>query len=130
MKHFLKIVFSIIIGISLTSPALPSQILSKTGESKTSYNVYWGDIHCHTSYSDCPAAENDTVSPYGALLFARDSSLLDFVAITDHAEDLTGSEWADIQNQNALFYDPGIFVTLNAWEFTASGLISGGGHKN
>jgi hypothetical protein len=130
MKQILEVVFGIVFVISLNSQALPSQALSKTIESNTSYNVYWGDIHCHTCYSDCPAAANDTIPPYGALLYARDSSLLDFVAITDHAEDLTDSEWADIRNQNALFYDPGVFVTFNAWEFTASGLINGGGHKN
>ncbi|TFF89375.1 MAG: hypothetical protein EU549_00895, partial [Promethearchaeota archaeon] len=42
--------------------------------------LYWGDIHGHTTYSDGSGL------PSGSYEFAREVALLDYAALTDHAE--------------------------------------------
>ena len=121
---------------------------NSTTPTVTSYNTYFGDIHAHTAYS------NDAwliqklivgmapVVASGAILNAIDNGL-DFVAITDHAEDLSlnplyGDEWINIQNEcNAA--NGADIVAFIGFEFTkTSGTldangdqidITGGGHK-
>jgi len=46
--------------------------------------VFFGDLHVHTAFSDARIP----VSPDQALKYARFTSLLDFAAITDHAENV------------------------------------------
>lgn len=66
----------------------------------TDYNLYWGDLHVHTSYSLDAYVYGTTLDPAAALAFARGAPIvmpdgvtqkridrpLDFAAITDHAE--------------------------------------------
>ena len=49
-------------------------------------NIYWGEFHCHTNYS-IDAAVCSANSPDKAYEYARDQTELDFVALSDHAED-------------------------------------------
>lgn len=130
MKKCIRLNLIFLLFAALVYGNEKSAILKNTPHKTSAYNIYWGDIHCHTSYSDCPASTQNTSPPQAALSYARDIAKLDFVAITDHAEDLSDSEWVDIQFQNEQFYAPGEFVTFNAWEYTLTGLVEGGGHKN
>ena len=53
-------------------------IVRPTGEA--SKRLFWGDLHSHTYLSD------GSGSPEEAYTFARDVALLDYAALTDHAE--------------------------------------------
>jgi len=58
--------------------------------SPDSYNLYFGDLHAHTSYSD--GARGTT--PDDAFIAAAAAGA-DFMATTDHQGSLTSAEWAD-----------------------------------
>jgi hypothetical protein len=60
------------------------------GPSPASYNLYFGDLHAHTSYSD--GARGST--PDDAFSWAEEQGA-DFMATTDHQGSLTSAEWAD-----------------------------------
>lgn len=68
------------------------------------FNVYYGTLHNHSSFS-ADAIGN----PEYAYTFARDSSKLDFFALTEHCIYLTQTEWllekqyADAQNRDSTF---------------------------
>lgn len=96
-----------------------------------SYNIYWGDLHTHSSYSDDAADLGNTTPPSGSMAYARDVSHLDFMALTDHAEWLTADEWANTQVQANAAYVPGSFVPFIGFEYTNSPVQqrSGQGHK-
>jgi hypothetical protein len=106
-------------------------LLALSGNAQTPH-IYWGDIHCHTNYSDCPAADSAKSGPKEAILYARDSVMLDFVCVTDHSENLDQWEWDSVQIYNNMYYQPGEFVTFHGWEYTKTGLnfVPGGGHKH
>ncbi|MHA1733588.1 MAG: DUF3604 domain-containing protein [Promethearchaeota archaeon] len=81
--------------------------------------IYWGDIHGHTLYSDGSGVPRETYR------FARDVSMLDFAALTEHTEfdprfgevDLSG-QFARYVATTQSFNEPGRFVTLLAEEYT------------
>lgn len=106
----------------LTSAPTPSGFL----------NVYFGNLHSHTSYSD------GVQTPAEAYPHARDRGGLDFLAITEHNHAQAGK----IANNNALYSgsDPnslistanrltenGRFVAIYGQEFST---ISSGNHAN
>ena len=93
--------------------------------------VYWGQIHGHTILSDGLGSVDDYFK------YARDTSNLDFAAVTDHgiwtdADLQEGDRWVDIDllrhyigkkewdiTRRAVkkFYQPGKFVTLLGYEW-------------
>ena len=75
--------------------------------------VYYGDLHSHTGYSDGQG------TPQQAYRTARDNGL-DFLAITDHAEQLSSDEWADILTQAQAATQEGQFVALRGFEWTSN----------
>ena len=83
-------------------------------------NIYFGDIHIHTTQSDFLKQDGcgrDTVD--NNLRHARDISLLDFCAITDH-------DWKKLRDSNDTFNEDNRFVTLHAFEWTSAAY----GHRN
>ncbi|MCB0209615.1 MAG: lamin tail domain-containing protein [Anaerolineae bacterium] len=88
-------------------PAAPSASVSLTG----GMNVYWGDLHAHTTYSD------GSGPPYYALAKARAAGL-HFFAITDHGWWTTTSEWAKTLEQVEAATIPGEFIALRGVEWT------------
>ncbi|UCC31108.1 MAG: DUF3604 domain-containing protein [Phycisphaerales bacterium] len=92
--------------------------------------LFWGDLHSHSEVSMDGMGE-------GPFSYARDVSLLDFFALTEHHthEDnpfarrtlLPASEWEAIQQDVSDYYEPGSFVTLLAFENSAT---SPSGHQN
>jgi hypothetical protein len=72
---------------------------------------YFGNLHSHTRYSDGAG------TPAQTLAWARDTVKYDFYAITDHAEMLSGAEWADIGAQVNAFTAPD-FVAIRGFEYS------------
>jgi len=80
---------------------------------------YWGDIHFHSGISDGSGTPSEL---YG---YARDVALVDFAALTDHAEmfprlggsDLFNTFQSYIETTNS-FNQDGKFATLVAMEWT------------
>lgn len=74
-------------------------------------HIFWGDLHNHSSYSDGQG------TPVDAYATARANGL-DFFALTDHSNQLSGAEWQDVLSQaNAATIDSQ-FVGLRGFEFT------------
>jgi hypothetical protein len=102
-----------LIGLLLLLPLSAGRV--EVGE----MDIYFGNLHSHTSYSDGAG------TPEEAFLWARDAGL-DFYAITDHAEMTSDKEWKDIGERADQFYEPGSFVTIRGFEWSQPML----GHMN
>lgn len=90
-------------------------------------NIYFGDIHIHTTQSDFLKQDGcgrDTVD--NNLRHARDISLLDFCAITDHDWQMLAHDWKKLRDSNDTFNEDNRFVTLHAFEWTSAAY----GHRN
>ncbi|TFG05645.1 MAG: DUF3604 domain-containing protein [Promethearchaeota archaeon] len=81
--------------------------------------LYWGDIHAHSYYSD------GSGHPTEVYHFARDVALLDFAALTDHAETFPQmstmalfDKFEDYIRITNSFNQEGKFVTIVALEWT------------
>ncbi len=81
-------------------------------------NLFWADLHGHTSLSDGTGTLEDYFT------YARDVSALDVVAITDHDHwgvlqmDQHPKLWEETKLQTRRFHRPGRFVTLLGYEWT------------
>jgi hypothetical protein len=90
------------------------------------YRLAWGDLHRHTDISE------DGGIPDGSLMdamrYAFDAAGLDFLGVTDHTRYLPRryNLWR-IQQTTDLFYGPGRFVPLHAYERSQ---YSPWGHRN
>lgn len=79
------------------------------------YNLYFGDLHAHTDYSD------GTGTPWEAYAAARAAGA-DFFATTDHSHCsygdgwMTAENWADTVAAADYFNEDGVFVTLPGYE--------------
>lgn len=80
------------------------------------WNIYFGDPHSHTILSDGKTGLPDQIPA-----LSRDFLGLDFAVVSDHSEmgHLQPSEYAELQLTAALFDQPGRFVSLTGWEWTA-----------
>jgi hypothetical protein len=80
------------------------------------YQILFGDPHSHSILSDAKTGWPDQL-----LELARDHHGLDFGVVSDHAEmgKLQTSEFAEVQATAEAFSDPGRFVSLSGWEWTA-----------
>lgn len=74
-------------------------------------NIYFGDLHSHTSYSDGAG------TPAQAFATARANGL-DFMALSEHCFMMSPAEWADVKTQANLATVNGQFVALPAFEYT------------
>lgn len=99
------ILFAGILFIGLTVSAQQTSI--------GNYNVYYGTIHNHCGYSD------GTGTPDEAYSYAKDSSDLDFFGLSDHAELLTSSEYAEIISTADDYDEDGVFTTFYGFEWTS-----------
>ncbi len=84
-------------------------------EAAPAYNLYFGDLHSHTEYSD------GTGTPDEAFTVAR-SAGADFLAITDHHYLLLEWEWADILRSADDHTVDGEFVAMAGYEYFLPGI--------
>lgn len=80
------------------------------------YQAYFGNLHSHTSNSDGAGEPSD------AFNFARDTAGLDFLAVTDHVEQIEeiifiSEEWSDTQDAANNATVDGSFVGFAGWEW-------------
>ena len=79
-------------------------------------NIYWGQLHGHTGFSD------GIETPTDYYTYGRDIGMLDFCAANDHAEGQNvDNKWQRTIAAAREFYKPGEFVTLAGYEWTAEG---------
>ncbi|MGD8627823.1 MAG: T9SS type A sorting domain-containing protein [bacterium] len=92
----------------------------------SAYNVYYGNMHSHTSYSD------GTGTPSEAYAYARDSAQVDIQAITDHTHWLSSSEWTSLKSTADSYNQDGVFVALAGQEHGSLSTTRTGafGHMN
>jgi hypothetical protein len=89
-------------------------------------NVYFGNLHSHSSYSD-GNADDVTKIPTDDYSFAKNSMCMDFLGISEHNHPSAGMhlvDWAPGIAQ-ASIASTSTFVALHGMEW---GVISGGGH--
>lgn len=89
----------------------------KFGNYRGSTNLYWGDLHTHSKYSDGMG------TPVEILSYAQNVVGLDFGSVTDHDDIgpyLAPSEWEDIQEKTAKFNQPNKFITFLGYEYRSS----------
>ncbi|UCE80817.1 MAG: CehA/McbA family metallohydrolase [Methanobacteriota archaeon] len=118
-----------ILAVTIMVVPFPCQNASSAGNEKdtTTYNLYFGDLHTHTSYSD------GTGTPWEAYEAAIDAGA-DFMAVTDHvpvwnayyAWTATEEEWADTLSA-ADHYTSNSFVAMAGYE---AWLLAGIGEIN
>ena len=90
-----------------------------TGPAATGYDLYFGDLHAHTGYSDGASG----TTPWDAFPVGRDSGA-DFMALTEHystsnayeAWTMDETEWADLKKA-AAYFTSSSFVAMPAYEF-------------
>jgi hypothetical protein len=75
-------------------------------------NFYFGNFHSHTSFSE------GVGPPSSNYAWARDIAGFDFYAVTDHAEQLFGSEWDSTAVQADEANEDGVFVALRGFEWS------------
>ncbi|MBD3315922.1 MAG: hypothetical protein GF344_09060 [Chitinivibrionales bacterium] len=73
---------------------------------------YFGNLHSHTGYSDGEG------TPDEAFDWARYTAGYDFYAITDHAEQISSSEWSSTGNSADVKNADGQFVALRGFEWS------------
>jgi uncharacterized repeat protein (TIGR01451 family) len=93
---------------SITRAASPNSATLPDG-----LNVYFGDLHSHTGYSDGKG------TPAQALQMARANGL-DFFSITDHAFMLSDAEWNEIQSLSKEATVDGEFIAFPGYEWTSN----------
>ncbi len=98
----------------LIAPFLGQTVSARTEGKTTTYNMYFGDLHTHTSYSD------GVLTPWDAFEAGRAAGA-DFMATTDHVHYpygqvmLTPELWADTLIA-ANFYTSDDFVAMAGYE--------------
>jgi len=100
--------FTPFITWSFTTVSLPDIKAATLAESM---QIYFGDLHNHTSYSD------GVGTPADAYLSAKANGL-DFLAVTDHDFMLTETEWQTILQSAQAASVNGQFIGLRGFEFT------------
>lgn len=103
-----------------------------TEKINTNYNVYFGQLHSHTTYSDGLGTVDDAYS------YAKNTAKVDFLAVTDHsnsfdnaaastiADGSKSTEWVGGHNAADKYTDSN-FIGIYAYEMTWS---NGTGHIN
>lgn len=90
-------------------------------------NLYWGDLHVHTGFSD------GLGTPDKAYRYAQDISKLDFCACTDEDNEneihLSDEEWKLTKEAAKKYTKPGEFIAFSAYEYQDNDL-EGTGHRN
>lgn len=96
MKLFFSILFILSVGIS------------------QSQNYFFGDLHVHSNFS-----KDAVKSPEEVYSFAKDSTKLDFICITDHDNfGLSKEKWIQSKNLVKQYNSENKFIALLGYEYT------------
>jgi hypothetical protein len=95
-------------------PSIPVLLMILLAGSSWSYNLYYANLHSHTSYSDGQS------TPRHAYAYARDTAHIQVLAITDHSDMLNSAHWYDTRAQADSATRPGSFVGICGFEWTSS----------
>ncbi len=98
---------------------VPRRRVRAAAPSAAGYNLYFGDLHAHTGYSDGASG----TTPWDAFPVGRDSGA-DFMALTEHystsnayeAWTMDELEWLDLKKA-AAYFTSSSFVAMPAYEF-------------
>lgn len=107
--------FSLAVVIAMVGPCLCGAVLGDGAEAEeVVYNLYFGDLHSHTSYSDGTGTPDEA---YEAAMAAG----ADFLAITDHHYLLLEREWQDTL-RSADEHTTSDFVAMAGYEYFLAGI--------
>ena len=88
----------------------------------TTYKAFFGELHGHTYYS-IDARVFGASGPEDYFTYARDIAGLDFCSLTEHDTPNGISDnpeqWRYVVKLTEQYYEPGKFVTFNAFEWTS-----------
>ena len=102
--------------IKLPEDIAPRPVVAPVEDADATCNLFFGDLHCHTTLSADAEGEVDELYHY-----ARDKARLDFVALVDndcYECPMTASEFEVARASADLFDEPGRFVALCGYEWT------------
>ncbi len=105
------------------APTATPTSAGSTSTKETSYNVYFGDLHVHTSrihQADTFAEEFSREQIEAANSYARDVMYHDFVSVTNHGYLLEDWMWEVTKEVADEFTQDGVFTSFPAFEWTAS----------
>lgn len=72
-------------NVQIASRNLPMTVSPDMIDVWDGYNIYWGDIHTHSAFSnDCIERARMDMTPHDLMGFARHRAGLDYYAVTDH----------------------------------------------
>ena len=83
------------------------------------YRLFWGDLHGQVDLA---------VKAYDYFRYARDVSAIDFAGFQRNDHNITNEDWKTQQRIEKLFNQPGRFITIPGYEWTA--YTKDGGHHN
>jgi hypothetical protein len=103
--------------VAMVGPSLccGASLAAEHEAAEPQYNLYFGDLHSHTSYSD------GTGLPDDAFTMARGAGA-DFLAITDHYFPLTDVEWQALRDSADDHTVDGEFVGMAGYEYYLPGI--------
>ena len=88
------------------------------------YQLYWGDLHCHSGLTGDAEGEPDEI-----LLYGRDRAKLDVMVLQDndevHGRILTEGEYQTGVSHSQWITEPGKFVALPGYEWTQRTTLKG-----
>jgi trimeric autotransporter adhesin len=108
---------SLAVVIAMIAPSFccDATLAAEAEDSSPAYNLYFGDLHSHTSYSDGEG------TPDEAFAAARTAGA-DFLALTDHHYLLLDWEWADILRSADDHTVDDEFVAMAGYEYFLPGI--------
>ena len=111
------VVLPIVMMIAAVGPVIScsASVAGELNETEREYNLYFGDLHSHTDYSD------GTATPDIAYTEAQ-SRGADFLGITDDYFQLTAAEWEDILRAADDHTEDGAFIAIPGYEYYLSGI--------
>ncbi len=86
-------------------------LLTFKGISQNNLQVFYGNLHSHTSFSD------GQLTPHDAYTYAKEIAGLDFLAVTDHMEQLSTSEYNQTQASAQSHSINGEFIAIFGYEW-------------
>jgi len=82
------------------------------------YNIYYGNLHNHTTVSDGSGTEDDAYN------YARNVAGMDYFSTANHVGYIESSEWASVKAAADKYNEDGVFTAFWGFEFSGSGHVT------